>query len=108
MKKIRWTLYLPDIYLHRWWGFAVASKTKKLKYLLLPDKFKNSLTSQEVIDTLRRGIQNVDTRPIIKSVQVSDGGDGFLEAIYATGDYLWEQLESVNAGIFPSAIFSDS
>ncbi|MCY4562772.1 MAG: glycerate kinase [Flavobacteriaceae bacterium] len=80
-----------------------------MKYLLLPDKFKNSLTSQEVIDTLRRGIQNVDTRPIIKSVQVSDGGDGFLEAIYATGDYLWEQLESVNAygHPIPSAYLSD-
>lgn len=68
-----------------------------MKYLLIPDKFKNSLASQGVIDALTRGIIKVDKNVLIKSIQVSDGGDGFLDSIDSTGNYQWTQVQSVNA-----------
>lgn len=49
--------------------------------LLIPDKFKGSLTAEEVISAISNGIERVDTSIEIHHLIASDGGDGFLEAI---------------------------
>ncbi|MEN8788064.1 MAG: glycerate kinase [Flavobacteriaceae bacterium] len=58
-----------------------------MKYLLIPDKFKGSLTAQEVIDALSSGIRKADPGAVLHSALVSDGGDGFLESISHYGEY---------------------
>ena len=55
-----------------------------MNYLLIPDKFKDSLTAFEVIESISNGIRKVDQNANIHSVVASDGGDGFLEAILNT------------------------
>ncbi len=52
-----------------------------MNYLLVPDKFKGSLSAAEVIEALERGIATADNNPRFYSALLSDGGDGFLESI---------------------------
>lgn len=52
-----------------------------MNYLLVPDKFKGSLTSKQVIDALSKGILRADDNALLFNALVSDGGDGFLESI---------------------------
>jgi len=52
--------------------------------LLIPDKFKGSLTATEVISALSKGIERADKKTKIHHLIASDGGDGFLEAIQQT------------------------
>lgn len=52
-----------------------------MKVLLIPDKFKGSLTAEEVIASITRGIHKVHPEAILHSIKASDGGDGFLDAI---------------------------
>ncbi|MCY4162165.1 MAG: glycerate kinase [Flavobacteriaceae bacterium] len=68
-----------------------------MKYLLIPDKFKSSLTSQGVIEALTNGIVQVDQNALIESIQVSDGGDGFLDSVDTSGSYQRIPVQSVNA-----------
>lgn len=52
-----------------------------MKILIAPDKFKTTLSSQEVIAHLKEGIlTTLPTAEILTQV-VSDGGEGFLKAI---------------------------
>ncbi len=50
--------------------------------LLAPDSFKESLSATEVCRALARGILAVDPKIIIKSIPLSDGGEGFLDVFY--------------------------
>ncbi|MDO6854781.1 glycerate kinase [Cellulophaga lytica] len=52
-----------------------------MNYLVIPDKFKGSLTANEVIKSITNGLQRVDKSSSVKSILASDGGDGFLEAV---------------------------
>lgn len=52
-----------------------------MNILLIPDKFKGSLTANEVVDALTKGIKRAKDDTTIYSVIASDGGDGFLQAI---------------------------
>lgn len=52
---------------------------------LCPDKFKGSLTAAEVCDALRAGIADVRPGARVESFEVSDGGDGLLDAVVAHG-----------------------
>lgn len=52
-----------------------------MKFLLIPDKFKGSLTAQEVTDAITQGIRKVLPVNTVHTVIASDGGDGFLDAI---------------------------
>lgn len=54
---------------------------RDMRFILIPDKFKGSLTAKEVISSLSKGIRKVYPRAEIHSVIASDGGDGFLNAI---------------------------
>lgn len=61
-------------------------KSILMKFLLIPDKFKGSLSAREVIAAMEAGIQEVYPEATCYSVVASDGGDGFLEAILAQKD----------------------
>ncbi|MDH5413479.1 MAG: glycerate kinase [Flavobacteriaceae bacterium] len=52
-----------------------------MNILLVPDKFKGSLTAREVIVALKKGILDFKPTSQIHAIIASDGGDGFLEAI---------------------------
>lgn len=52
--------------------------------LLIPDKFKGSLTAKEVIGALSKGIERAAHHTKIHHLIASDGGDGFLDAIQQT------------------------
>ncbi|MDX1471053.1 MAG: glycerate kinase, partial [Flavobacteriaceae bacterium] len=52
-----------------------------MQILLAVDKFKDSLTAKEVITSISNGILKVDANVKIDSLVLSDGGDGFLEAV---------------------------
>ncbi len=55
--------------------------SKPKRFLLVPDKFKGSLTAEEVMQAMNRGIKDVFPQAEIHSILASDGGDGFLNAI---------------------------
>jgi glycerate kinase len=52
-----------------------------MKFLLIPDKFKGSLTSEEVAHAIQCGIEKALPRTSFYIIKASDGGDGFLDAI---------------------------
>lgn len=52
-----------------------------MNILIIPDKFKGSLTANEVIHALRKAILQVLPSARIDSVLASDGGDGFLDSL---------------------------
>lgn len=52
-----------------------------MKFLLIPDKFKGSLTSEEVAGAIQLGIEKALPRASFYTIKASDGGDGFLDAI---------------------------
>lgn len=52
-----------------------------MRFLLIPDKFKGSLTAQEVVDAIGRGVRSHYPGARIDSILASDGGEGFLNAI---------------------------
>lgn len=54
--------------------------------LLIPDKFKGSLTAIEVIAALTKGIKRAGKNIEILHLIASDGGDGFLDAIQHSMD----------------------
>lgn len=52
-----------------------------MKVLLIPDKFKGSLTAKEVVTALTKGIRSIHGDAKITALLASDGGDGFLDAV---------------------------
>lgn len=52
-----------------------------MKILIVPDKFKGSLTAKQVGDSLKRGIDNRKKSLQTKVLPMADGGDGLLDAI---------------------------
>lgn len=52
-----------------------------LRILLIPDKFKGSLTAEEAVEAMQKGIQKAVSDCELHTVLASDGGDGFLHAI---------------------------
>ena len=58
-----------------------------MRYLLLPDKFKDSLTSGDVINSLKKGILSFDSNAEFQSYIISDGGEGFLESLDSLNDF---------------------
>ena len=58
-----------------------------MRYLLLPDKFKGSLTSEEVINALKKGILSFDSKAEFQSYIISDGGEGFLDSLESLIDF---------------------
>jgi glycerate 2-kinase len=49
----------------------------KMKVILAPDKFKGSLTSMDVCNAVREGLQLADGHIAVHAFPMADGGDGF-------------------------------
>jgi len=67
-----------------------------MKILLIPDKFKGSLTAQEVIESISKGVRTVFPKSQIRAVQASDGGEGFLDSIRANVDCSVIRIDTVD------------
>lgn len=52
-----------------------------MKVLLIPDKFKGSLSAKEVIDAIGKGLKKACPKVELYPILASDGGDGFLNAV---------------------------
>src|SRR6056297_2457708 len=55
-----------------------------MNVLIIPDKFKGSLTAVQAIAAIREGLAEVDPSIETHAITASDGGDGFLEAVRGT------------------------
>lgn len=58
-----------------------------MKVLLIPDKFKGSISAKEVVGAIKKGIKKVDQDVATFSIMASDGGDGFLNAVAENIDH---------------------
>lgn len=52
-----------------------------MNLLLVPDKFKGSLSAKQVIEAISRAVSATHPQANIYSVAASDGGEGFLESV---------------------------
>lgn len=52
-----------------------------MNFLLVPDKFKGSLSAKKVIAAISNAISDIYPQAGIYSVAASDGGDGFLDSV---------------------------
>ena len=52
-----------------------------VKVLIAPDKFKGSLTAQEVCETIRAGLQPIDPSLKITALPLADGGEGTCDLL---------------------------
>ena len=52
-----------------------------MNFLLIPDKFKGSLTSEEVSTAFMAGVAQAGINSTHKFIKASDGGDGFMDAV---------------------------
>lgn len=52
-----------------------------MNFLLVPDKFKGSLSAKQVIAAIGRGVSSIFPKAEMYSVTASDGGDGFLDSV---------------------------
>jgi len=58
-----------------------------MKVLLIPDKFKGSISAKGVVAAITKGIEKVDSKVETISIMASDGGDGFLNAVAENIDH---------------------
>ncbi|WP_299536337.1 glycerate kinase [Ulvibacterium sp.] len=67
-----------------------------MNILIIPDKFKGSLTAKEVITAISNGIRATIPDTNLFSVLASDGGDGFLNAVSENLDCELITMDTVN------------
>ncbi len=68
-----------------------------MKFLLVPDSFKDSLSSREVAEAMRKGILDVDSGHETMIYPIADGGEGSLECIQVAMGGQLIQTETVDA-----------
>jgi len=52
-----------------------------MNFLLVPDKFKGSLSAKQVVAAISSAISDIYPQAHVFSVSASDGGDGFLDSV---------------------------
>ena len=68
-----------------------------MNILVIPDKFKGSLSASQLVNAITKGINRCDSSHQVQSIIASDGGEGFLEAIqqvYTPIEYI--NMDTVN------------
>ena len=55
-----------------------------MKVLIVPDKFKGSLSAIDVCDAIEKGIHNVDASILTTKIPLADGGEGSLTVLEDT------------------------
>lgn len=81
-----------------------------MKILIVPDKFKGSLTSAEVSAAIDAGIKRVIPEAETQIIAASDGGDGFLESVgkYTNAEKIEElTTDALGNGVFPGYFLID-
>ncbi len=68
-----------------------------MKILLIPDKFKGSLSAEEVIKAVSIGLLKAIPKVKIHAVLASDGGEGFLDAVSRYTDAEKVSVSTVDA-----------
>lgn len=68
-----------------------------MNILIVPDSFKGSLSSKEVCECIKNGINAVDNSHKITSLPFADGGEGFAECIQniCNGDSLYTRCRNI-------------
>jgi glycerate kinase len=72
-----------------------------MNILICPDKFKDSLTAQQVCEALEIGIKKRRPKSVIQLMPLADGGEGTLEVIKTIHGGEWIQ-KKVNDPLFRS------
>ena len=65
-----------------------------MRLVLIPDKFKGSLTAEEVRSAIAAGVREVFPDAELMGFPASDGGDGFLETVRAV-----REVETVHVAV---------
>jgi glycerate kinase len=68
-----------------------------VKILVIPDKFKGTLTARAAAEAITRGWAKVRSRDVIESLPMSDGGDGFGEVVGRLLGAKIQNVETVDA-----------
>ncbi|GAB4242677.1 MAG: glycerate kinase [Candidatus Methylacidiphilales bacterium] len=66
-----------------------------MRVLVAPDKFKGSLTAEEAARAMARGVRRACPKARVESVPLSDGGEGFLEAMAKGSRGRWVRVSGV-------------
>jgi glycerate 2-kinase len=86
------------------WKRMGAKRFKRLnggmRILVAPDKFKGSMTAMEAAGAIRKGWKKVFPRAQFDLAPLSDGGDGFLEALVASSGGKVERVPGVEDALF--------
>jgi len=63
-------------------------------FLICPDKFKNCLSSPEVVSAVKKGLLQVNVDHELLSVPIADGGDGSLDVVFNSlgGEFIDEKV----------------
>jgi glycerate kinase len=69
----------------------------RVKLLIAPDKFKDSLSAAAVSEALSSGWKSVLPETDVSFAPIADGGEGFSEALASALSGEWIQLASVDA-----------
>ncbi|MDB6112454.1 MAG: Glycerate 2-kinase [Pedosphaera sp.] len=72
-----------------------------LKVLIVPDKFKGTLTAQAAAQAIAKGWQRIRPEDALELLPMSDGGDGFGEVISAQMGAKAQPLKTVDAAHCP-------
>ncbi len=67
-----------------------------MRLVIAPDSFKGSLTSVDVAEALATGWREVRPTDWIVLAPLADGGEGTLEAVAATGAWVWQEVEATD------------
>ena len=60
---------------------------KKMKIIIAADSFKGSATSDEVSDSIEKGIRKFsEIETEIKKIPIADGGEGTVDAVVKATD----------------------
>lgn len=70
-----------------------------MNILICPDKFKDSLTAQQVSEALEKGIKRRRPKTVVQILPLADGGEGTLEVIKSIHGGEWIQ-KKVNDPLF--------
>lgn len=68
-----------------------------MNILIAPDKFKGTLTADQVCSIITRGLKSVLPHACIQSCPIADGGDGFVDVLRQYLDGVWVSCLSQDA-----------
>jgi glycerate kinase len=78
-----------------------------MRVLIVPDKFKGTLSSDEVANAMERGVEETLPEATCRKVLVSDGGQGFVRALASKGEGRIEDLRASGGRIAQVARLGD-